>query len=147
MRAAILDDPHRRRVAAFTIAIARAMGITKEDIRVLARIAFCYNLPPHAVPFAGAAEILLAQHESYDGTGYPQRRHGDQIPLRTHILKVAVAFETGLIDWRIHPLSRTKRQIKDQSEKEFDPSVVSAFLQIPDAVWIDLIRSIENYRF
>ena len=135
-------------MTAFTIAIARAMGITKDDIRLLARIAFCYDLPPHRVPFPGAAEILSGLHESYDGIGYPQRCHGDQIRLRTHILKVAVALESGMIDWRIHPsrsLSRTKKQIKDQSEKDFDPSVVSVFLQIPDAVCIDLIRSDDDY--
>jgi HD-GYP domain-containing protein (c-di-GMP phosphodiesterase class II) len=144
----MLNDPLRKRVTAFTVAIARAMGFTKEDIRLLAPIAFWYDLPPHRVPFPGAAEILSALHESYDGTGYPQRRQRDQIPLQTHILKVAVAFEAGMIDWRIHPLlslSRTKKQIKDQSEKEFDPSVVSTFLQIPDAVWIDLIQSVDDY--
>lgn len=148
MALAMLDDPRRKRVTAFTIAIARAMGITKDDIRLLARIAFCYDLPPHRVPFPGAAEILSGLHESYDGTGYPQRRDGDQIRLRTHILKVAVALESGMIDWRIHPslsLSRTKKEIKDQSEKKLDPSVVSVFLQIPDAVWIDLMESVDDY--
>ena len=99
MTLAMRNDPRRKRVAAFTIAIARAMGIPTEEIRVLARIAVWYDLPPHRVPFPGAVEVL----SDHDGTGYPRRRLRDQIPLRTHILKVAVALESGMIDWRIHP--------------------------------------------
>ncbi|HET8827436.1 MAG TPA: HD domain-containing phosphohydrolase [Terriglobales bacterium] len=150
MALAVLNDPRRKRVAAFTIALARAMGVSAEEVRLLARIAFCHDLPPHKLPFAGAVEILCALQESYDGSGQPNRLHGDQIPLRTYILKVATALETGMIDWRIHPLlslSRTKTQIKDQSGKDFHPSVVSAFLHIPDALWIHLIRSVDEHRF
>jgi HD-GYP domain-containing protein (c-di-GMP phosphodiesterase class II) len=150
MASAMINDPRRKRVAAFAIAIARGMGISVEEIRLLARIAFCHDLPPQRLPFAGAVEILSALQESYDGTGHPNRLHGDQIPLRTYIVKVAVALETGMIDWRIHPslsLSKAKRQIKAQADKQFHPAVVSAFLQIADSTWIGLLRSVDRHRF
>lgn len=45
-------EGHSKRVTAFTIAIARAMGLTGEDIRVIARGAFLHDIGKMAIPDA-----------------------------------------------------------------------------------------------
>src|SRR5438445_8804147 len=45
-------EGHSRRVTAFTIAIARAMGLTAEQIRVIARGAFLHDIGKMAIPDA-----------------------------------------------------------------------------------------------
>jgi response regulator RpfG family c-di-GMP phosphodiesterase len=42
---------------------------------------------------AEAAELVLAHHERFDGTGYPKGLKGQDIPLGTRIFAVADAFE------------------------------------------------------
>jgi len=45
-------EGHSKRVTAFTIAIARAMGLSGEDIRVIARGAFLHDIGKMAIPDA-----------------------------------------------------------------------------------------------
>src|SRR5207237_7365000 len=45
-------EGHSRRVTAFTIAIARAMGLTSDQIRVIARGAFLHDIGKMAIPDA-----------------------------------------------------------------------------------------------
>src|SRR5579872_5433846 len=45
-------EGHSKRVTAFTIAIARAMGLTGEDIRIIARGAFLHDIGKMAIPDA-----------------------------------------------------------------------------------------------
>jgi len=48
-----------------------------------------YNLVSRISLLAPVAEILLAHHEHYDGTGYPKGLKGDEIPLGARIFAVA----------------------------------------------------------
>src|SRR5208282_3914820 len=43
-------EGHSRRVTAYTIAIARKMGLPKEDINVIARGAFLHDIGKMAIP-------------------------------------------------------------------------------------------------
>jgi putative nucleotidyltransferase with HDIG domain len=43
-------EGHSKRVTAFTIAIARAMGVSNEDIRIIARGAFLHDIGKMAIP-------------------------------------------------------------------------------------------------
>jgi HD-GYP domain-containing protein (c-di-GMP phosphodiesterase class II) len=51
-RAAIESEDHRKRVTAFTIALARAMGLKGEEILILARGAFLHDLGKISIPAA-----------------------------------------------------------------------------------------------
>ncbi len=56
------------------------------------------------VPFLlEAADIVLAHHEFFDGTGYPRGLRGEQIPLGSRIISIANALDAMLSDW---PLSQ-----------------------------------------
>src|SRR5258707_9914564 len=68
-------EGHSKRVTAFTIAIARAMGLSKDQITVIARGAFLHDIGKMAVPDAilrkpgklTPDEILVMQEHCYHG--------------------------------------------------------------------------------
>jgi putative nucleotidyltransferase with HDIG domain len=68
-------EGHSRRVTAYTIAIARAMGISKEQIAVIARGAFLHDIGKMAIPDAilrkpgplDAEEVSVMKEHSFRG--------------------------------------------------------------------------------
>jgi two-component system cell cycle response regulator len=92
---------------------------------------------PALAPAAGA---VRSSHERWDGTGYPDRLHGETIPLAARIVAVCDAFDAITSD-RPYAPARTRAQAIDelraQAGTQFDPNVVEAFLaaleQLPSA--------------
>lgn len=96
------------------------------------------------VPFlAGAAEIVAAHHEAWDGSGYPNGLAGEAIPLGARIFMVADAFDAMATDRpyrRARPYEDCLREIVRCSGTQFDPAVVDALLSIfPE--WVAVHRS------
>jgi two-component system response regulator RpfG len=77
------------------------------------------------------AIIALGHHEKFDGSGYPNGLHGDDIPLVARVVSVADVFD-ALISERPYkhawPLDEGIDYLKDQRGKHFDPRCVDAFL-------------------
>ena len=77
--------------------------------------------------------IIRHHHEWYNGSGYPDRLMGDEIPKLARVLHVADAFEamTAKRPYRLVPL--TTQQALEELRKfagiQFDPVVVDAFVQ------------------
>jgi putative nucleotidyltransferase with HDIG domain len=174
-------EGHSKRVTAFTIAIARAMGLTPGQIRVIARGAFLHDIGKMAIPDAilrkpgaldpeevaimrehcyrgyqilkripflsEAAEIVYSHQEKYDGTGYPRGLKGDEIPLGARIFSVADTLDAMTSDrpYRAKlPFSVAREEIQRWSGRQFDPLVVATFLQMPEHIWDDLRKSIDE---
>lgn len=80
-----------------------------------------------------AIPIILHHHEKYNGTGYPSKLKGNQIPLGARIMAVADAFEAMVYGRpyreRMNPAVAIK-EIKNKSGTQFDPKVVEAFLKV-----------------
>ena len=80
-----------------------------------------------------AASLVLAHHESFDGSGYPAGLAGDSIPLGARIFAVADAFDAMTHD-RPYRTGMTPAEalaeILGCSGTQFDPDVVSAFLAV-----------------
>lgn len=82
--------------------------------------------------------IIRHHHEWYNGSGYPDRLIGDEIPLLARILHAADAFEamTAARPYRMTPL--TPEQALGEMRKfagiQFDPNVVDAFVRTS---WVD----------
>lgn len=85
---------------------------------------------PELVPIAG---YILTHHENWDGTGYPNRLAGDEIPLASRILAVADAYDAMTQD-RVYRSamdhSAALAEILRDSGCRFDPSVVNVFTQL-----------------
>jgi two-component system response regulator RpfG len=77
------------------------------------------------------AIIALGHHEKFDGTGYPNGLHGDDIPLVARVVAVADVFD-ALVSERPYkhawPLDEGIDYLKNQRGKHFDPRCVDAFL-------------------
>lgn len=80
-----------------------------------------------------AIPLFLHHHEKYDGTGYPDRLKGEEIPLGARIMMVTDAFEAMVCKRPYRKrmsLSKAIVEIKKYSGTQFDPKVVEAFLKV-----------------
>ncbi len=81
---------------------------------------------------ASALPVVRHHHERFDGRGYPDGLHGDTIPLIARVVCVADAFDAMLRERPYgHALSREAalQEVETNSGTQFDPEVVSAFLE------------------
>ncbi len=80
-----------------------------------------------------SVQVALSHHERYDGTGYPAKLAGEQIPLCARIVALADVYD-ALTSRRVYkaPMSHEKaREIIEQGRgTHFDPTVTDAFLAI-----------------
>jgi HD-GYP domain-containing protein (c-di-GMP phosphodiesterase class II) len=77
--------------------------------------------------------IIRHHHEWYNGSGYPDRLIGDEIPKLARILHVADAFEamTAQRPYRMTPLTSEQAlaELRKFAGIQFDPAVVDAFVR------------------
>jgi putative nucleotidyltransferase with HDIG domain len=87
------------------------------------------RLLAHILDQADVLAIVRSHHERWDGTGYPDGKHGEDIPLAARIVAVADAFQ-AMIEARPYRAPRTRRaaveEIASQSGRQFDPVCVEA---------------------
>ncbi len=88
-----------------------------------------------------AEQIALTHHERWDGSGYPNGLAGDDIPITGRIVALADVF-----DALTHPrpykaawsIDATLSEIRSLEGRQFDPEVVSAFMELDPAGLIEL---------
>lgn len=78
----------------------------------------------------GAHEVVAAHHEKWDGTGYPRRLAGEQIPLAARIFAVADVFD-ALSSRRPYkealPFDEVMSILINDAGKHFDPKIIGIF--------------------
>ncbi len=77
-----------------------------------------------------AEKIVLTHHEKWDGTGYPNKLAGTQIPLAGRIIALVDVFDALISDRPYKKAWSTEdavNYIRMQSGTHFDPDVVEAF--------------------
>ncbi|MDA8156918.1 MAG: HD domain-containing protein [Actinomycetota bacterium] len=83
----------------------------------------------------GVRTTILQHHERYDGTGYPYGVAGEEISLKARILSVVDTFDAMMTDRsyrKARTISEAKGELYRGSGTQFDPLVVSAFLDMLD---------------
>jgi putative two-component system response regulator len=88
----------------------------------------------HSSLVCTAETIALSHHERWDGSGYPLRLTGTDIPVEGRIVAVADVF-----DALTHPrpykeawaVQDAVNEIKAQRGNHFDPDIVDAFMTLP----------------
>jgi HD-GYP domain-containing protein (c-di-GMP phosphodiesterase class II) len=94
-----------------------------------------YEILRNVPNLVGAAEIVYAHRERFDGTGYPRGLKGEAIPLGARIVAVADTFEMFISDRPHHwerALAAARREIQHWSGRMLDPQVVEIFLSMRD---------------
>ncbi|MDQ5986865.1 MAG: 3'3'-cGAMP-specific phosphodiesterase 2 [Syntrophus sp. SKADARSKE-3] len=94
---------------------------------------------------AQVPSIAAHHHERFDGRGYPDKLKGEEIPLCSRVLAAADVFdaltsqrdypkytETEIMSCDPMPLNKVVDILKKGAGAEFDPVVISAFLQCMD---------------
>ncbi len=77
-------------------------------------------------------EVVLSHHEKWDGTGYPDRLKGEEIPITARILSVVDCFDALTSDRPYRkPLSHEEalKYVQSEAGTSFDPAIVEALLQ------------------
>jgi putative nucleotidyltransferase with HDIG domain len=88
-----------------------------------------YDLLQKLPRFTGAAEIVVAHHEAYDGGGYPRGLKGDDIPVGARILAVADAYDSMTMPHTQRPAlppAMAVKEIERCSGSQFDPNIATA---------------------
>ena len=92
-----------------------------------------YRFLSHIDYLAPAIDIPYCHHEKWDGTGYPRKLKGEEIPLSARIFAVVDVFD-ALTSNRPYREAWTKEDalayIQEQSGKHFFPEAVKAFLEM-----------------
>jgi putative nucleotidyltransferase with HDIG domain len=172
---------HTRRVTLFTIAIAQALGVPREQIPVIARGAFLHDIGKMAIPdkilnkpgkldpdeveimkehaylgyqilkkipfLAEASEIVYSHQEWFDGSGYPRKLKGTEIPLGARIFAIADTLDAITSNRVYRPaqsLKAAREEISRFAGRQFDPEIVKIFAEMPDKIWDDLRREIDD---
>jgi HD domain/PilZ domain len=94
-----------------------------------------YNLVSHIGFLAPAAQVILGHHEFYDGSGYPQRLKGKEIPQGSRIFSIADTLDAITSDRPYRParsFTEARDEIKREAGRQFDPAAVDAFLSIAE---------------
>lgn len=84
-----------------------------------------------------AAQMALCHHERYDGTGYPNKIKGEEIPLCARIMAVADVTD-ALLSYRPYKpafsIEKTIKIIEEGKGTQFEPIIADAMIQLKDEV-------------
>jgi len=82
----------------------------------------------------GVTDLVRQHHEHFDGTGYPDKRKGDEILFGARIIHLADAYDsmTSARAYRKTPLSKEEAiiEIRKNTGTQFDPKIVEAFFKV-----------------
>ncbi|HEY6866712.1 MAG TPA: ATP-binding protein [Candidatus Eisenbacteria bacterium] len=119
--------------------LARAIGLTESEIGAISYAASLDDGdspgdgegPPRALESMSLVrDVLLSQHEWWDGTGYPRGLKAVDIPIGGRILAVVDAYErmtAGRPNRPARPKEEALEEIRRLRGRQFDPAVVDGF--------------------
>ena len=94
---------------------------------------FVYDMLSAVEYLRPALNIPYCHHEKWDGTGYPRRLKGEQIPLAARLFAVVDVWDALTSDRPYRPAWSQEDAlifIREQSGKHFDPQVVDLFFKV-----------------
>jgi ribonuclease P protein subunit RPR2 len=98
------------------------------------------------IDFLGAArDVIRSHHERWDGTGYPDRLAGTEIPRSARVFAVADTLDalTTKRPYRhASSLAKARVIIVRDSGMHFDPEIIDAYESLPDSILEDIRKEI-----
>jgi ribonuclease P protein subunit RPR2 len=113
--------------------------LTDEEFALIARHPAVGAEILRDVSFLGEAKLVVRHHhERWDGTGYPDGLHGDDIPLAARVFALADTLDAltsdrpyrAAVGWE-----EARAVIVAEAGTQFDPAVVQAFQTTPDSTF------------
>ncbi len=93
-----------------------------------------------------AKNMALYHHERWDGTGYPEQRSGENIPMEARIMALADVYD-ALVSKRCYKERMSFREARDviiaSMGKQFDPHLKDCFLDCQDQL-MDYYCSVDH---
>jgi HD-GYP domain-containing protein (c-di-GMP phosphodiesterase class II) len=77
--------------------------------------------------------IIKHHHEAYNGSGYPDKLKGEDIPLGSRVIAVVDSFDAMTSDRAYREASQTEKAVSiliDEKGRQFDPEVVDIFVEL-----------------
>lgn len=135
--AALLHDIGK--LAVPNIILAKVPFLSTRELSIYKRHAISGASMLENIPgFEVISEIIRSHHEKWDGTGFPKRLKGQNIPIGARIIAVA-----NYYDRNINPCTQQWQkthvdaivELQDKAGLDFDPAIVKAFIDsiIPQA--------------
>ena len=149
---------HARRVAYFSGAVGRELGLDERSLEHLHFAALLHDIGMLRIDTATAtkavykqhpalghrmlkpirvwehlAPLVLHHHEWFDGRGYPEGLSGEAIPIESRIIAVAEAFDsmTSAKSYREPvPVPDALAEVRAGAGTQFDPTVARIFVQL-----------------
>jgi HD-GYP domain-containing protein (c-di-GMP phosphodiesterase class II) len=120
--------------------------LTEEEYALIAQHPITGAEILRGVTFLGdGIDVVRHHHERWDGTGYPDRLAGEEIPLSARVFAVADTLDALTTDRPYRPAvgwEVARDIIRDAAGTQFDPAVVAAYETIADPVFAALAESV-----
>jgi len=94
------------------------------------------NILSPVIELKEIARVVRSHHERYDGTGYPDKLKGHEIPLGARIMAIADTYDSITSERPYRKAASHRYAVKEIigcSGTQFDPEVVENFLEIAGA--------------
>jgi len=92
-----------------------------------------YRIAKSSAELEDIADGILSHHEKWDGTGYPNRLKGEEIPLIARIISAVDSHDVMVNDRPYHkamPEADAIAELQRCSGTQFDPHVVEVFVKL-----------------
>ena len=108
--------------------------LTPEEKEIMnSHVVISYEILKDFTAVEGIAKIVRHHHENFDGSGYPDKLKGEEIPLETRILTIADSFD-AMTTSRGYNVAMTKAQAINDLERysgiKYDPEILNVFIQL-----------------
>jgi HD-GYP domain-containing protein (c-di-GMP phosphodiesterase class II) len=109
-------------------------ALTREEVEFMDQHSLIGSMmiAQHLPDLAEVREAVVSHHERWDGSGYPGRLHGTDIPLLGRILAVADAYSAMITDRPYRAAlghNEAIAQLVKGSGTQFDPGIVRVFVE------------------
>jgi diguanylate cyclase (GGDEF)-like protein len=92
-----------------------------------------YRIATSTPELAHIANKILAHHERYDGTGYPNKLQGEEIPLLARIINIVDSFDV-MTHKRVYKDAFDKEYVMEELRRcagtQFDPYIIKEFITL-----------------
>lgn len=92
-----------------------------------------YRIANASPELSGIADCILSHHEKWDGTGYPNKLKGENIPLLARIISAVDSHDVMVHDRPYHhamPEEDAIKELRRCAGTQFDPHIIEVFTEL-----------------